>query len=137
MSMFNCNCQCRCSCTLGAIVASVILGIVTAFLHITGIVTATTIFLWVALGISVFYLAVLLLKSGVNFSESCTCICSAINTLLVGILGSILTSVILLAIGITATSVLSAILVGLLVLFLSLIFTSTACFVRNNFCCGE
>lgn len=135
--MLNCNCQCRCNCTLGAIVASVILGIVTAFLHITGIVTATPIFLWGTLGISVIYLAILLLRTGTCLNEGCSCICSTISTLLVGILGSVLLSVILFAIGITATSVLSAILVGLLVLFQSLIFTSTACFIRSGFGCGD
>ena len=137
MTMLNCNCQCRCNCMLGAIVASVILGIVTAFLHITGIVTATTIFLWVALGISVIYLAILLLKTGTCLNEVCACLCPTINALLVGILGSVLLSVILFAIGITATSVLSAILVGLLVLFQSLIFTSTACFIRTSLGCGD
>ncbi len=135
MSMLSCNCQCRC--TFGAIIASVILGIIAAFLQITGVITATTVFLWVALGIAVVYLAILLLKSDNPITESCVCICTTIGTLLMGILGTILLSVILLAVGIVATSVVSAILVGLLVIFLSLIFTSTACLIKARTGCGD
>lgn len=131
------NCQCRCCCTLVAIVASVILGVISAFLQITGTITVTPVFLWVALGIAVVYLAILLLNPGNTVTESCICICSTINTLLVGLLGTILFSVILLAVGVVATSVVSAIIVGLLVLFLSLVFTSTACLIRARIGCGD
>lgn len=134
--MFNCNCQCRCRCTLGAIIVSVILGVISAFLQITGAITVIPVFLWVALGIAVVYLAILLFRTG-NVTENCICLCSTINTLLVGILGTILLSVILLAVGVVATSVISAILVGLLLVFLSLIFTSTACFIRARTGCGD
>ena len=135
--MFNCNCECRCACTFLGIIGSLILGIITAFLQITGVITATDVFLWVALGIGVVYLAILLFKSCNCVAQGCICMCSAINNLLVGILGTILFSVILLAVGVVATSVISAILVGLLVLFLSLIFTSTACLVRTRLGCGN
>ena len=51
-----CNCNCRFNCTLFAIISAIILGVVAAFLQISGTFTAGTTFLWVALGIGVVYL---------------------------------------------------------------------------------
>ena len=43
--MQTCNCQFRCSCVIAAVIASVILGVVAAFLQITGAITVTPAFL--------------------------------------------------------------------------------------------
>ena len=131
MSMQNCNCCYKCSCTAVAIVAAILLGIVAAFLQITGVITVTAAFLWVVLGIAVVYLGVLVITGAVARDESrLRCLCDSLNTLLVGILGTVLFSLVLLAVGIVATSVVSAILVGLLVAFFFLIILATACYVR-------
>ncbi len=119
------------SCVGLAVIASVILGVVTAFLRITAVITITPAFLWVALGISIVYLAVLLATR----ANSCRYGNGALTALLVGILGTALTAVILLAITFVATSVIGAILAGLLILFLSLIVTATACLVSH--CYGQ
>lgn len=129
MALFNCSC--RRDCTLVAVVASLILGIVAAFLQITAVITVAPVFLWVALGVAVVYLAALVVTTGLARATECRlCLCNAVNTVLTGILGTILFAVVLLAVGITATSVISAILVGLLTAFLSLIFTGSACLVK-------
>lgn len=129
MSMINCCC--RRDCTLLSLLAALILGIVAAFLQITGVITVTTVFLWVALGIAVVYLGVLpvavaLLRNQLRKQ----CLCNALEALLTGLLAAILFATVLLAVGIVATSVVSAILVGLLVGALTLTFGSTACLVR-------
>lgn len=131
--MFQNNCcACRCACTVWALIASAILGVLGAFLQITGVITVTTAFLWVAFGIAVVYLGILTAAAIIaRRTEPTGCRCSSLNTLLLGILGTILLSVILLAVGITATSIITAILVGLLVFFLFLIFLGTACYVRS------
>ena len=129
MALFNCDC--RCNCTLLAVISSLIIGIITAFLQITGVITVGTAFLWVVLGIAVVYLAVLLVATALNGDkDNCGCICAILNSVLAGILGSALFAVILLAVGIVAASVVSAILVGLLLFFLSLTLTSSACLVK-------
>ena len=64
-----------------------------------------------------------------------SCLCSVVNTLLAGILGTVLFAVILLAVDVAATGVIGSILVGLLVFFFSLTLTSTACLVRQRFSC--
>lgn len=124
-------CCCRRDCTLIAVIAAAILGVIGAFLQFAGRITVTPAFLWVTLGIAVGYLAVLaggfLLR---KCPEPARCLCKALSALLVGILGTQLLSVVLLAVGIVATSVLSAVLVGLLVAALALTLGSTACLVR-------
>lgn len=130
MSLCSCNCKCRC--VLAAIVVSAILGIVAAFLQITGTITVAPVFLWVALGIAVVYLGVLVVSTALaRGTDDAPCLCPALETLLTGILGSALFSAVLLAVGIVATSVVSAILVGLVVASVALTLTATACLVRT------
>lgn len=129
MALFNCNC--KRDCTLLAVIASIIIGIIAAFLQITGVITVTPAFLWVVLGIAVVYLAVLLVSIALARISTCRpCLCNAIHTVLTGILGTILFSVVLLGVGVTATSVVSAILVGLLLALLTLTFAGTACLIQ-------
>ena len=132
MRAFGCNC--RCNCSAAAVAASAVIGVIAAFLQITAVITVTPVFLWVIFGISVAYLAGLALTA-CRCQEADRCTCSALDTALVGILGTVLFSVVLLAVGITATSVVSAILVGLAVGFFALILSAAACLVRSLFGC--
>ena len=124
-----CNCNCRFNCLLTAVITAVVAGVVAAFLQILGVVTVTTGFVLGALGVGAVYLAVGVLASA-RLRGNPGCLCRNLNTLLVGVLGTILTALVLLAVGITATSVLSAILVGVLLFFLWLTFAASACFIR-------
>lgn len=134
MSLFCC--ENKTSCVTFAVIASAILGVVAALLQITAVITVTPAFLWVALGIAIVYLAILLATTGSCQGErNCRCIGSTLTAILAGILGTALTALILLAVTFAATSILGAILVGLLILFLSLIVTSTACLVAG--CCRQ
>lgn len=131
-------CNCKCSCTLFSVIASLIIGIIAAFLQITGTITVTTAFLWVVFGISVGSLGILLFSGSAQQScNQCSCTCTALNTALIGSLGSILFSLVLLAVGVVATSIISAVLVGLSLLFLTLLLTSIACVIRSLFNCCD
>lgn len=132
MSIMNCNCNCNNNCTAVAIISSLIIGIITAFLRITAVITVTPAFLWVVFGIAVVYLAVTLLTSSFvrDDSSSQGCICSSLSVALIGILGTILLSVILLAVEFAATSIIGAIITGALLLFFSLAVSSTACLIK-------
>ena len=128
-------CENKPSCVTLAVIASAILGVIAAFLQITAVITATPAFLWVALGIAIVYLAVLLSTTRCcRAAIPCQCGNSALAAVLTGILGTTLTSVILLAVTFAATSIIGAILVGLLILFLSLIVSATACLVSHCYC---
>lgn len=130
----NISCNFRLSCTGLAVVASIIVGIITAILRITGVITLTSAFLWVALGIAVVYLALLLVSTALRRRNRC---CAALGALLIGILGTILLSVVLLAVAFATTSILGAIITGLLLAFASLIFTATACYINCSTECDE
>jgi xanthosine utilization system XapX-like protein len=122
------NCNCRDNCTLLAVGASLLLGVIAAFLQITVAITVTPAFLWVLLGIAVGYLAI-----GVATScNRCERVCkgSALSAFLTGALGTALLSVILLGVSFAAGSVIGAIFVGALIFFAALLLSSAACLVR-------
>lgn len=131
MSLFCCNNQNSCSCTGFAVVASIIIGIITAFLTFSAVITLTPAFLWVLFGIAIVYLAItLILSSNRRNGIASDCACTNLTALLIGILGTILISVILLGVTFAATSVIGAIFAGLLLAFFSLTVTTTACLVK-------
>lgn len=129
--------SCKPGCIFIAVVVSLIVGIITAFLRITGAITLTPAFLWVLLGIAVVYLGVTLVASAVSRNECCDGLCPIITALLSGVLGTVLLSIVLLAIEFVATSIIGAILTGALLFFFFLVVTSTACLVRCFFNCND
>ena len=129
--------SCRNNCTVVAVIASLIIGIVTAFLRITATITLTPAFLWVLLGIAVVYLAVTLVSGALFRRECCNDLCSIVTALLIGVLGTVLLSIVFLAIEFVATSIIGAILTGGLLFFFFLMVTSSACLVRCLFNCND
>lgn len=124
-------CGCRSNCTLFAFCISIIIGIVTSFLRITAVITVTPAFLWVIFGIAVGFLAISLLNVGAyDRIQSKDCICANITALLIGILGTIFGSVILLAITFVATSIIGAIITGGTLFFFFLMLISASCLIR-------
>lgn len=121
----------KCNCTLLAVVVSTAVGIIAAVLLFTAVIAVTPAFYWVVLGIAVGFLAIALATS----LTACECSgghCrgSALGAFIVGALGAILTSLILLGVNFAATSVIGAIVFGVLLFFLSLLATSTACVIK-------
>lgn len=123
------NCDCKCSCVGVSLVVSLIIGIIAAFLSFTAVITVTPAFLWVVLGIAVVYLAILLITSPSQSSAGIRGCCPILRITLAGILGAVLTSLILLGIAFASASVIGAIITGLLIAFLSLIITSVVCLI--------
>ena len=132
------NCNCKYSCTLIAVIISAILGVVAALLRFTAVITVTPAFLWTLFGIAVGYLTITLVLSAVNqqIGPSC-CTCRALNALLTGLLGTTLTSIILLGVTFAATSVWGAVVTGALIFFFALALISTACLIRCNYKCND
>ncbi len=132
----NNPCACKYNCTLLAFIASLIIGIVTAFLRITAVITVTPAFLWVLFGISVGYL--LLTQAASVFIRDCsTCVREALTAVLLGALATALLSVVLLGVTFAATSVIGAILTGLLLFAFSFTLGSGACLTRCLACSDD
>ncbi len=129
MAFFGCGC--KNTCTSIAVVASLIIGVVAAFLRVMAVITVTPAFLWVAFGIAVVYLAILLADALFAPADAAACTAQTVNAVLAGIVGTVLLSVVLLAIPFAATSIVGAILTGVLLFFFSLIITATACLVKQ------
>ena len=130
MSDYGCSCGCRWSCTAVAVVVSVILGVVAAFLLFAGVIAVTPVLLGVAFAVAVAYLAVLVTAAALlRRREAERCLCGPVRTVLAGILGTVLFAAVLLLTGV-AGGIAGAILVGLLAAFFALLLTGTACLVQ-------
>ncbi len=134
----NCNCYPKIGCTVIAVIVSIIIGVITAFLTTTATVAITTTLLYAALGTATVYLAVTLLTAPyVRGEVPLKCVCSALSALIWGILGTILTALILLVFDIATASILGAIITGAFAAFVALIFTSTACYIKCIIGCNN
>lgn len=128
--MTNCNYKTKMDCGLLSIAAGVLVGIVVAILSFTAIITVSTAFFWVALGVAAVYLAVLLIASSrVRPVRDC-CVCNAVSKIITGVVLTILAGIILLAVTLAATSVIRAILIGILAGGLTLIIASVICLIK-------
>ena len=125
------NCECRYSCTGLAVVAALILGIIGAFLQITGVIALNATFLWVILGVAVVYLAILLATACFG-TCSIGCSCRPKLAVLAGILGAVVLSIVLLGIPAASAGVLGAILSGGTLFFFFLIIFASACLARGR-----
>ncbi len=133
--MNSTNCGCTPSCTVKSVVAALIIGVLTAFLRFTATITITPAFLWVVFGVAIGYLGITLLAPFDSGSGRDDC-CKNINTFLAGLLGTVLTSLVLLGIPFTATSVIGAIITGVLLFFFSLAIISSACLIKCKYNCN-
>ena len=134
-----CCCNRKFGCIGITAIVSLIIGIVAAFLQISGMINVTPAFLWVLLGIAVVYLAVVLLATAIgNRVDGCgSCLCNTLSVLLLSIIGTVLFSIVLLGITFEAASVVGAIIVGLLLFSFASLIGNTACLVKCFADCGE
>ena len=128
-------CENRYDCTTLGVVASLIIGVIAAFLTITAVITVTPAFLWVLLGVAIVYIAVTLLS--VSLSRGRAYCCGSLGAALLGALGTILFFIILLDVTFAATSVIGAIFVGLLLFFFSLLISATVCYIKCVASCAD
>lgn len=126
-----CRIGCNLRCFLTALIAALLIGVVGAVLRFTAAITVTPAFLWVLFGIAVVYLALLLtVAAATGYADVRLCLCRNTSYLLTGILGTILTSVILLGVPFAATSVLGAVITGALLFFFAFTVGILACTVK-------
>ncbi len=131
-----CGCKSRCDCTLFAVIVSVIVGVVTAFLNFSMTIAVPQFVLWIFFGVALIFLAAALLTAPfVNKKETDGCLCSALGALITGVLGTVLLSLILVIIDIATAGLLGSVLTGLLFAFFTLTVTSVSCLIRSIFNC--
>ena len=132
------NCETKINCTGIAIITSLILGIIAAFLQITAVISIPVVLLQSVIIIAlVFLLITLIAVSLTQATTSCRTQCSILPILSLGILGSIFFAIILLIIDVTTASVIGSILVGLLVFSFSLLLFTTVCLIKSIARCND
>lgn len=124
MSHFKCNCAGL------ALIGSLIIGVIVAILRITAVITATPVFLWVALGVAIIFLLAALAVSAFSQREKNSLSYRTLSRLLTGVLGTILTAIILLGIPFVATSILGALITGALGFFFAYTLSTAACYAK-------
>lgn len=131
-----CGCKSKCECFVFSLIASAVAGIITAFLNFSGTIAVSQIILWVFFGVALGFLAVALVAGALaNRKEFGSCICSSLTTLFVGVLGTVLFSLVLILVDIATGGLLGSVLTGLLFAFFALTVTSVACVIREFFGC--
>ncbi len=126
-------CSNRNDCLIIAVAASILIGIVTAILSATEIITLIPAFLWALLSVAVVYLLVTFVASSLRRFDTPYCSKILITAFIVGILGTILFSILLLVLPIALASPAGIIFSGLLLASFSLIITSVSCLVLNSY----
>ncbi len=125
----NC-CQCKFNCSGIAVIASIIVGVIAAFLTFSGNIAISTYLLWAFFGIGLSFLALTLTVMGLKDYDCTECICPPLVTMLAGVFGTIAMSLVLLLVDVAVATVVGAILYGLLFLFFTLLITSVACIIK-------
>ena len=126
MSVYNCEKSRVCS--VFAIVVSVVIGIVAAIFQGTSVIATVPYYLLGSVVVALVYLAVLVLSVSIK-SNIGTCAKTPLSLLLLGTLGTVLSSGVLLA-ALSPASVLGAIVVGIQVFFVSLMLISVGCYIK-------
>lgn len=125
------NCGEKKDCLGIALVISIIIGIIAAFLIITGVVSVLPVFLWVMFGIAVGYIATILLAVAVGGRNTAyNCAETSLGAALISALGTVLLALVLLLVTFSATSVAGAIINGLLFFSFFTMLTSSACLIK-------
>lgn len=128
--MAKCSCSCKCDCTGIGIVLSIIIGIITAVIVYNGLIDVTPAFLWAIFGIGIASLFIALIAAVETRAIGIEgCLCSIISTLLVGIIGTIISSAFALGFGIAAASVPLAVLAAIVTIFTLITISSFACLI--------
>lgn len=122
--MSNNTCGCRRDCTFWALIVSLVIGVLVAFLTVTAVIVLTPVVAIVALGFAAVYLVLLAVFA--RRTDGC---CRSLRAVLVGILVTIAAALTLLAFSFAATSIIGAIVTGILAAAASLTVTASACYV--------
>ena len=132
-----CGCKTKCDCTLIAVIASVITGIITAFLNFSATIAVPQFVLWIFFGVALVFLALSLVAAPFSRRrDTDICLCTSLTAFFAGIFGTVLLSLVLILVDTATAGILGSILTGLLVAAFALTITSTACIVKNLFDCN-
>ena len=131
-----CCCKTKCDCTLIAVIASVIAGIIAAFLNFSAVIAVPQPLLWVFFGVALGLLGIALAAAPFTCRcENKECFCASVTSFLVGVFGAVAVALVLLLVDLAAGGLVASLVTGLLFGFFALAITSAGCLVRNLLGC--
>ena len=110
-------CECRCGRCIIPTIIGIIFGIIVGFLVSSGIITNFIPIAWIAFGIGLLAIVLLILIALFSEEDAEECVCEHGKCLAIGAIGTVLLAVILLAILTVVTGVAIAVLFGILGFF--------------------
>lgn len=113
-----------------AVVISIFIGTIIGVLFYFGFIPSFFVGTWIAFGIAVLSLIGITTITVVENKSGERCICQYGGCLLAGIIGTIVTAIIALAVGLTVGTIFSAIITAIVGLFFSLLIIAIILFVR-------
>lgn len=130
--MSNCSCssQCRWNCTAIGIIISIVAGIIGAIVLATTTPVIPVAIYWGALVTALVYLAVVLIAVAISrLVGTGSCLCDTLPTVLTGIIGTIILSILVLVINIATITLPLAILIGVLIAFIGILLSGLVCLI--------
>lgn len=127
-------CECRCGRCIIPLLIGIVFGIVTAVLVNTGIITNFIPLAWIAFGIGLLAIVLLILIALFSEEDLTECVCENGRCLAIGAIGTVLLAVIILAVFTVTAEVATTVLFGILGFFF--IFTLVS-LLQLLLCLGE
>ena len=134
-------CECRCGRCIIPTIIGIVFGIITGVLVNTGVITNFLPIAWIAFGIGLLAIVLLILIALFSEDEATECVCENGKCLAIGAIGTVFLAIVILADSAITTGVAAAVLFGILGFFfiftwvsllqLLLCLVEAACFDRE------
>ena len=134
-------CECRCGMCIIPTIIGIVFGIITGVLVNTGVITNFLPIAWIAFGIGLLAIVLLILIALFSEDEATECVCENGKCLAIGAIGTVFLAIVILAVSAITTGVAAAVLFGILGFFfiftwvsllqLLLCLVEAACFDRE------
>ena len=134
-------CECRCGRCIIPTIIGIVFGIITGVLVNTGVITNFLPIAWIAFGIGLLAIVLLILIALFSEDEATECVCENVKCLAIGAIGTVFLAIVILAVSAITTGVAAAVLFGILGFFfiftwvsllqLLLCLVEAACFDRE------
>ena len=134
-------CECRCGRCIIPTIIGIVFGIITGVLVNTGVITNFLPIAWIAFGIGLLAIVLLILIALFSEDEATECVCENGKCLAIGAIGTVFLAIVILAVSAITIGVAAAVLFGILGFFfiftwvsllqLLLCLVEAACFDRE------
>ena len=110
-------CECRCGRCIIPTIIGIVFGIITGVLVNTGVIATLVPLAWIAFGIGLLAIVLLILIALFSEEDASECVCENGKCLAIGAIGTVFLAIVILAVSTIITGVTAAVLFGILGFF--------------------